>query len=170
MLKYAKARHIKVIPSLNFPGHARCAIKPMEARYDRLMSEGKEAEANQYRLIDPEDKSVYKSAQSYKDNVVSVGSQSVYDFYKKVMDEIALMYDEAGLELVDIHAGGDEVPEGSWTDSPQAAEVMKANPEYKDRKNLQAYFFKRLLETLKEDNYTMHGWEEVALLKNEQRG
>ena len=82
------------------------------------------------------------------------------------MDEIALMYEEAGLKLEDIHAGGDEVPEGSWSASPMAAEVMKANPEYKDPKNLQAYFFRRLLETLKEDNYNIHGWEEVALLKN----
>jgi hexosaminidase len=35
ILKYAKERHIKVIPELNFPGHARAAIKPMEARYER---------------------------------------------------------------------------------------------------------------------------------------
>src|SRR5690606_17592867 len=35
ILRYAKARHIKVIPELNFPGHARAAIKSMEARYQR---------------------------------------------------------------------------------------------------------------------------------------
>ena len=49
ILKYANERHIKVIPELNFPGHARAAIKAMEARYERLMKEGKEAEANEYR-------------------------------------------------------------------------------------------------------------------------
>lgn len=167
ILKYAKARHIQIIPELNFPGHARSSIKPMEARYERLMAEGKEKEANEYRLVDPDDKSVYISAQSFKDNVVSVARESTYRFYKKVMDEISLMYEEAGLKLVDIHTGGDEVAEGAWTKSPLAAEVMKANPEYKDPKNLQAYFFKRLLETLKDDNYTIHGWEEVALLKDE---
>jgi hexosaminidase len=132
------------------------------------MAEGKEKEANEYRLIDPDDKSVFTSAQSYRDNVVSVARPSVYRFYKKVMDEIALMYDEAGLKLTDIHAGGDEVAEGAWSESPLAAEIMKANPQYKDSKNLQAYFFKRLLDSLKTDNYRIHGWEEVALLKNEQ--
>ncbi len=166
ILKYAKSRHIQVIPEVNFPGHSRAAIKSMEIRYNRLMAEGKEKEANEYRLIDPNDKSVYLSAQLYKDNVVSVARESTYQFYKKVMDEISLMYGEAGLKLTDIHAGGDEVPEGAWTDSPMADEIMKQNPEYSDPKNLQAYFFERLLETLKESNYKIHGWEEVALLKN----
>lgn len=165
ILKYAKSRHIQVIPEVNFPGHSRAAIKSMEVRYNRLMSEGKESEANEYRLIDPNDKSIYLSAQLYKDNVVSVARASTYQFYKKVMDEISVMYNEAGLKLTDIHAGGDEVPEGAWTDSPMANEIMKQNPTYSDPKNLQAYFFKKLLETLKEDNYKIHGWEEVALLK-----
>ena len=170
ILKFAAERHIKVIPEVNFPAHARSSIKPMEARYQRLMAEGKEEEANKYRLIDPDDKSVYLSAQSLKDNVVSVARPSTYRFYKKVMDEIALMYEEAGLKLDEIHAGGDEVPEGAWTQSPMADELMKANPEYKDPKNLQAYFVKRLLETLKDDNYIIHGWEEHFLKKNENGG
>ena len=166
ILKYAKARHIQVIPGLNLPGHSRAAIKSMEARYNRLMAEGKEKEANEYRLIDPDDKSIYLSAQSYKDNVVSVANESTYRFFKKVVDEIALMYEEAGLKLKEIHTGGDEVPNGAWTASPLATKILKENPEYKDIKNLQAYFFKRLLRTLKDDNYIIHGWEEVALLKN----
>ena len=168
ILKYAKERHIKVIPEVNFPAHARSSIKPMEARYERFMAEGKEEEANKYRLIDPEDNSTYLSAQAYKDNVVSVARPSTYRFYKKVMDEIALMYTEAGLKLDEIHAGGDEVPEGSWTESPMAAEIMKENPHIKDPKNLQAYFVRRLLDSLKEDNYIVHGWEEHFLKKNEE--
>ena len=170
ILNYAKERHIKVIPELNFPAHARSSIKPMEARYQRLMAEGKEEEANEYRLIDPDDKSVYLSAQSFKDNVVSVARPSTYRFYKKVMDEIALMYEEAGLKLDEIHAGGDEVPEGAWTKSPMADEILKSNPQIKDPKNLQAYFVRRLLDSLKSDNYTVHGWEEHFLKKNDAGG
>ena len=170
ILNYAAARHIQVIPEVNFPGHARSSIKAMEARYKSLMAAGKEKEANEYRLIDPDEKSVYLSAQCYKDNIVSVARSSTYRFYKKVMDEVSLMYEDAGLKLTDIHTGGDEVPEGSWSDSPLAAEVMKQNPQYKDSRNLQAYFFKRLLNTLKDDGYNIHGWEEVALIKNEQGG
>lgn len=170
ILRYAKARHIKVIPELNFPGHARAAIKAMEARYERLMKEGKEAEANEYRLIDPEDKSEYLSAQSFKDNVVSVARESTYRFYEKVVDEISEMYTEAGLVLDEFHAGGDEVPEGAWTKSPMADSLMAAHPEIRDPKNLQVYFFRELLKRLKKRDLRVDGWEEVALLKNEKGG
>lgn len=165
ILKYAKARHIKVIPELNFPGHARAAIKAMEARYQRLMKEGNAAAANEYRLIDPDDKSVYQSAQGYKDNVVSVGRESTYRFYEKVVDEITKMYKEAGLPMDVMHAGGDEVAGGAWTKSPEAAKVLRDHPEIGDPKNLQAYFFRELVKRLKKRNLTVHGWEEVALLK-----
>jgi len=166
LLQYAHARHIKVIPELNFPGHARAAIKSMEARYNRLMKEGKEKEANEYRLIDPDDKSVYLSAQAYTDNTVSVARESTYRFYEKVVDEISLMYEEAGLKLEVFHAGGDEVPEGAWTQSPMAAKLMEEHPEIQDPHNLQAYFFRKLLKRLEHRGLRIDGWEEVALIKN----
>ncbi|WP_276371253.1 family 20 glycosylhydrolase [Chryseolinea sp. H1M3-3] len=168
ILKYANERHIKVIPELNFPGHARAAIKAMEARYEKFMKDGKEAEANEYRLIDPQDASVYLSAQGYKDNVVSVARESVFHFYEKVVDEITAMYAEAGLKLDEFHTGGDEVPEGAWTKSPLAAELMTKHPEIRDPKNLQAYFFRELLKRLKKRNLQVHGWEEVALMKTSE--
>lgn len=170
ILKYAKTRHIKVIPELNFPGHARAAIKAMEARYERLMKEGREDEANEYRLIDPDDKSQYLSAQAYKDNVVSVARESTFRFYEKVVDEIASMYEEAGLVLDEFHAGGDEVPEGAWTASPMARELLAKHPEIKDPKNLQTYFFRELLKRLKKRNLQIDAWEEAVLLKNEKGG
>ncbi len=166
ILKYAADRHIKIIPELNFPGHARAAIKSMEARYQRLMKEGKEEEANEYRLIDPEDKSEYLSAQLYKDNVVNVSRESTFRFFEKVVDEIGKMYEEAGLVMDIFHAGGDEVAEGAWTQSPEALELLQRNPDIKDPKNLQAYFFGELLKRLEKRNLTVHGWEEVALLKD----
>lgn len=166
ILKYAKSRHITIIPELNFPGHARAAIKSMEARYQRLMKEGKEEEANEYRLVDPEDKSVYLSAQLYKDNVVNVSRESVYHFFEKVVDEFAKMYEEAGLKMQIFHAGGDEVAEGAWTKSPEALELLKKHPEIGDPKNLQTYFFRELVKRLEKRNLEVHGWEEVALLKD----
>lgn len=165
ILKYAKERHIKVIPELNFPGHALAAIKSMEARYERLMKEGKEKEANEYRLIDPDDKSVYLSAQGYKNNVVSVARESSFHFFEKVVDEMAKMYKEAGLTMDTFHTGGDEVAEGAWTKSPMAAKLLKEHPEIGDFKNLQAYFFRKLLPRLEKRNLKVHGWEEVALNK-----
>ncbi|WP_439555167.1 family 20 glycosylhydrolase [Dyadobacter sp.] len=165
ILKYAAERHIKVIPEVNFPGHALAAIKSMEARYERLMKEGKEKEANEYRLIDPEDKSVYLSAQAYKNNVVDISRESTYHFYEKVVDEIAKLYKQAGLTLDTFHTGGDEVAEGVWTKSPNIAKLMKEHPEIKEYRNLQTYFVRNLLPRLEKRNLKVHGWEEVALTK-----
>jgi hexosaminidase len=165
ILKYAKERHIKVIPELNFPGHALAAIKSMEARYERLMKEGKEKEANEYRLIDPDDKSVYLSAQAYKNNVVNVARESTYHFFEKVVDEMAKMYQQAGLTMDTFHTGGDEVADGAWTKSPMAARLLKDDPTIGSAKNLQSYFFRRLLPRLEKRNLKVHGWEEVALIK-----
>lgn len=166
ILKYATARHIKIIPEVNLPGHAHAAIKAMEARYERLMKEGKEKEANEYRLIDPNDKSVYLSAQGYKDNVVDVTKESTYRFYEKVTDEIIKMYKEAGLTLDLFHIGGDEVADGAWTQSPLAQELLKKDPTIGNAYNLHPYFIRRLLPMLKKRNLQVHGWEEVALFKD----
>ncbi len=138
----------------------------MEARYQRLMKEGKEAEANEYRLVDPEDKSVYMSAQMYSDNVVDVTRPSAFHFYEKVVDEFEKMYKEAGLTMPVFHAGGDEVADGAWSKSPNAMALMKQHPEIKDPKNLQAYFFSELVNKMEKRNIEVHGWEEVALIKD----
>lgn len=166
ILQYAAKRHINIIPELNFPGHARAAIKSMEARYQRLMKEGKETEANEYRLVDPEDKSVYMSAQMYSDNVVDVTRPSAFHFYEKVVDEFEKMYKEAGLTMPVFHAGGDEVADGAWSKSPNAIALMKQHPEIKDPKNLQSYFFRELVTKMEKRNIEVHGWEEVALIKD----
>jgi len=165
ILKYAKARHIKIIPEVNLPGHAHAAIKAMEARYERLMKEGKEKEANEYRLIDPNDQSEYVSAQGYRDNVTDVTQESTYRFYEKVTDEIIKMYKEAGLTLDLFHIGGDEVAEGAWTKSPLAQALLKKDPSIGDAHNLHAYFIRRLLPRLQKRNLQVHGWEEIALQK-----
>jgi len=48
ILRYAKTRHIMVIPEIETPGHARAAIKSMTSRYHRLMKEGNKLEAEKY--------------------------------------------------------------------------------------------------------------------------
>ena len=164
ILKYANERHIKVIPEVNLPGHARAAIKSMEKRYEKYMDLGDEQEANRYRLIDPDDKSVYSSAQSFKDNVACVCRESVYRFYEKVIDVIIDYYEEAGVPLEYFHVGGDEVPNGPWTASPICDKLFEKTEGLK-AENLHTYFFKRTVDILKERDLTIAGWEETALKK-----
>ncbi|MCK4747962.1 MAG: family 20 glycosylhydrolase, partial [Bacteroidales bacterium] len=167
LLQFASDHHIEVIPEVNFPGHSRAAIYAMETRYDRLMKEGKPEEALKYRLIDPDDTSSYTSAQNYNDNVVCVCQEAPYLFYEMVVDEIIDMYREAGLTLKVMHAGGDEVPGGSWEDSPVCKAFLKEHPEIGGAIHLQAYFEGRLFEILKRKDLVMAGWEEIALKRDD---
>lgn len=166
ILRYAHQHHVRILPTINFPGHSRAAIRAMEARYQKFMKEGNVEKAEEFRLIDPEDQSIYNSAQNYDDNVVCVARESVYKFYSTVVGDIAEMYAEAGVPLEIFHTGGDEVPEGVWTASPLCSKLMETMPEIGDPKNLQSYFLKRAREILAAKNLKAGGWEEVALLKN----
>jgi len=167
IIQYAKSRHINVIPEIGFPGHSRAAIKAMEARYEKFMALGDEEKANEFRLIDPEETSEYRSAQWYSDNIVNVARPSTYKFYETVIDDVIEIYKEADVELEYMHTGGDEVPEGSWSESPMCKELMKQFPEYKDPRNLQAYGTRKIVEILNRKNLKIAGWEEVGLLKDE---
>lgn len=166
ILKFASQHHIEVIPEINFPGHARAAIYAMEARYDRLVAEGNPEEADKYRLIDPEDSSVYNSAQNFNDNVVCVCKEAPFLFFETVVDEVAAMYRDAGLELRMVHTGGDEVPAGAWSGSPVCNTLLESETEPGSVQGLQIYFESRLLDILSRKNLVMAGWEEIALKKD----
>ena len=118
ILKYANKLHIQVVPEFEAPGHARAAVKSMNARYARLMAEGKKEEANKYLLSDPNDKSVYSTAQYWTDNVIDVSLPSTYNFVETVINDVVGIYKEAGVPLKTINWGGDEVPHGVWEQSP----------------------------------------------------
>ncbi|AKJ41449.1 beta-N-acetylhexosaminidase [Pragia fontium] len=109
IVKYANARQIEVIPEIDIPAHARAAVVSMEARYDRLHKEGKEKEANEYRLLDPTDNSVTTSVQFYdRHSYLNPCLDSSKRFVDKVIGEIATMHKEAGQPLTTWHFGGDE--------------------------------------------------------------
>ena len=168
IIKYASHRYIEVIPEVCFPSHARAAIKAMEARYDHYMAKNDPQKANEFRLIDPNDKSVYLSAQMYKDNIVCVALPSVYNFYEKVVKDFVDMYEEAGLKLTTFNTGGDEVPNGAWAQSPLCAELMKSLPEIKDPRQLNGYFLEKTLGLLEKYNLQVSGWEEIVLNKDKK--
>src|SRR5664279_568960 len=63
ILRYANDRHIIVLPEIETPGHARAAIKAMNARYEKFMKEGNKEEAERNLLYDPNDQSKYSSNQ-----------------------------------------------------------------------------------------------------------
>lgn len=162
LLKYAKRRHIEVIPEIDMPGHIRSALKAMEVRYDRYMAEGKKDSAEMYLLTDFDDTTFYTSAQRFHDNTANPCMESTYRFVEVVVDELVEMYKEADLPLNALHIGGDEVPNGAFTYSPICQEFLANSDEYNSVSQLHKYFTTRTTEILKKYDIYTAGWEEVA--------
>ncbi len=165
ILRYATARHITVMPEIETPGHARASIKAMDARYRRLMAEGKQAEAVKYLLHDLNDKSEYNSVQYWNDNVIDVSLPSTYTFFETMINDIAGIYKEAGAPLNTIHFGGDEVPAHVWEQSPAYLTLKATHPEITGTGDLWYYFYGRINQLLKDKGFTLAGWEEMGLRK-----
>ncbi|OIN60453.1 family 20 glycosylhydrolase [Arsenicibacter rosenii] len=170
ILKYAAERHISVVPEIETPGHARAAVKAMDARYARFMAENKPAEAGQYLLRDLQDVSVYRSVQSWNDNVMNVALPSVYRFLETVTDDLLAMYREAGAPIQTIHFGGDEVPAGVWEKSPACQALMKTDPAVKNVDDLWYYYFRKVNELVRKQGLYLYGWEEVGMRKTRLDG
>ncbi len=161
ILQFATERHIEVIPEIDLPGHARAAIRAMEARYEKLTAAG-EDEAEAHRLTHPGDASKYRSVQMWNDNVIDVCLPSTYNFVETVIDDLVSMYDEAGTQLKTLHTGNDEVPHGVWIDSPACAPL--------DTESFNDYFLQKLYEILQSRGLNLAGWEEIALHEQTHNG
>lgn len=170
ILKYATARHIRVIPEIETPGHARAAIKAMDARYQRLIKAGDKEAAEYYLLRDLKDESKYRSVQGFDDNVINVALPSSYNFLEKVTNELIAMHQEANAPLTTIHFGGDEVPAGVWEKSPAAAQLAITHPAVKGTDELWFYFFSKLNKMLQSKSLYLSGWEEIGLRKQALNG
>ncbi|UCJ10312.1 carbohydate-binding domain-containing protein [Chitinophaga pendula] len=170
ILRYATDRHIRVLPEIESPGHARAAVKSMEVRYHRLMKEGKQQEATQYLLSDLQDKSEYHSVQYWNDNIMNPALPAVYTFLDAVVVALQDMYREAGAPLTTIHMGGDEVPNGVWEKSPAIQDLMKKEPAVKTVDDVWYYYYKKVYDLVKARNLELAGWEEVGMRKTKLDG
>lgn len=161
LLKYAHERGVQVIPEVEMPGHARAAIVAMRHRYDRFTAAGDTAEANRYRCFDPADTARFESAQGYYDNVLNPALDGTYRLLHKIIDEIAIMYSEAGLKLEAVHLGGDEVPKGCWSGSP-AIDALKKAHGYTSEHQVAEHFFTKIASWVSGRGFKVNGWQEVA--------
>ena len=162
ILRFAKSRHVEVVPEIDMPGHIRSAVKAMEARYFAYMEEGKEDSAKMYLLTDFDDTSHFSSAQRFKDNTANPCMESTYRFVQTVIDELVAMYKEAGAPLTTLHIGGDEVPQGAFAHSPVCNAFLKSQDVYNEPSDLHKYFTKRVKAMLDVYGINTAGWEEVA--------
>ncbi|HEY8401580.1 MAG TPA: family 20 glycosylhydrolase [Cytophagaceae bacterium] len=165
ILQFAKARHIEIIPKIDLPGHARAAIKSMDARYRNFMAKGDSVNAKKYLLRDLNDKSEYRSVQQYNDNVICPCQESSYTFIQTVVEDIKEIYTEANVPFQTIHLGGDEVPTGVWEKSPACKEFMSNNKNINSINDIKNYFLERTLNIIGKENL-VGGYYEDAVLEH----
>ncbi|WP_318454420.1 beta-N-acetylhexosaminidase [Photobacterium leiognathi] len=139
VIAYAADRGIMIIPEIDIPGHCRAAILSLPDL-----------------LIDPEDKSVYRSIQNYSDNILSPALKGTYSFISNVLNEVCELFPAPY-----IHIGADEVPVGVWTDSPACQKLM-AEHGYQDPKELQGHLLRFTEELIESKGKRMMGWEEAT--------
>ena len=168
ILQYADNRNIKIIPQISFPSHIRSAIISMDVRYQKYMELGNKVEAEKYLLSDPDDKSEYYSAQGFDDNIACICRESAFTFYEKVIDEIYLMYQEAGVEMDNFGVAADELPYGAWQKSPICNKFMEDNSIVGDYNTLYEIMQTRVYNKLSSYNATMTGWDDILLKLTEK--
>jgi len=155
LLRLCDSLGIKVITEIESPGHARAALRAMEARARRTGDKT-------YLMSEPEDTSSYTSAQSFRDNVMNPALEGTYRFIDKVVDEIRDMYRQAGVPFIGIHLGGDEVPGGAW-DSSSAAAHLCDSLGIEGTHALQGYYSRRIAQSMKDRGITLYGWQELGV-------
>ena len=168
ILKYANERNITVIPQISVPSHMRSAIVSMNARYQKYMEMGNQVEAERYLLIDPDDQSDYYSAQGFDDNIMCVCRESSFAFYEKVIDEIFLMYKDAGVEMTKFGVAADELPFGAWKKSPLCNKFMSENSISGDYNALYQLMQHRIYNKISSYGATMTGWDDILLKLTER--
>ena len=154
ILKYADSKGVTVIPEFDTPGHSRAAIRAMEWR-------AKITGDSTLRLIHDGDTSKYRTAQDFYDNIMNPALEGPYRFWSIVFDDVIDIYRQAGVPLVAVNIGGDEVAEHAWDGSDKAIQLMKEKG-MTDQRDLHAYFVEKVNEIARDKGIKTMGWEEIA--------
>lgn len=145
IVAYAKARHIKIVPEIETPGHASAAI----AAYPWLGSSEGQIEVP------------HTFGKHFA--IFNVTDRKVEQFIKDIIDEIAPLF-----QTDVIHIGGDEVRFDQWEQNPQIAAYKEAKG-YNSFMDIQIEYTNRMSHYFQDKSLTMMGWSEL-LGKNLHQG
>lgn len=136
VVAYAAARHIRVVPEIEMPGHAQAAI----AAYPQLGVTGKQPPVSS-------DWGVHTWLYNVDD--------STFEFLQNVLAEVVELFPG---EFV--HVGGDEAAKDQWAASPRVQARRKAL-QLPDDAHLQAWFIARMEQWLGAHDRRLIGWDEI---------
>ena len=137
ILRYAKQRHIRVMPEIEMPGHASAAI----AAYPWLGSKDEEIEVP------------VKFGKHYP--TFNVANPRVQEFLKDVVDEILELF-----ETDVLHIGGDEVRFDHWEENDEINALYKEKG-FTSYMDVQIDFSNMMSRYIQSKGARMMGWNEI---------
>ncbi len=137
ILAYAKARHIKIVPEIEMPGHATAAI----AAYPWLGSKDEIVE------VPAEFGKLY--------SVYNVTNPKVVKFLQDVVTEMIALF-----ETDVIHIGGDEVRFTQWEENPEIVKY-KESKKFNSFMDIQIEFSNKMSHFIQGKGASMMGWNEI---------
>lgn len=140
LVSYAAAHHVAIVPEIEMPGHSLAAL----ACYPELSCSGGPFE------IFP-----WSKGPGVTDNVFCPGNDSPFEFFDKVLAEVADIFPGAY-----IHIGGDEVPKKAWHACDKCQARMKAEGLTTEAE-LQSYFIRRVEQLVEKHAKRLIGWDEI---------
>jgi hexosaminidase len=141
VVRYAAARHIRVIPEIEMPAHSMAA---MEA-YPQLSCTGKP-------FVAPK---VVNESTEFTDPYCA-GDEAVFAFLEGVLTEVMDLFPDR-----DIHLGADEARKTTWKACPKCQARMRSLG-LKDEEALQGWFMQRMTGFLARHGRRAIGWDEMA--------
>ncbi|MCW2258112.1 hexosaminidase [Providencia alcalifaciens] len=137
VVQYATERGIRVVPEIDFPGHASA----IAVAYPEFMSASGPYSMQRYWGV--------------HQPLLNPTQENVYQFTDALIGELTSIFPDEY-----IHIGGDEVDPTQWKNNPSIQEFMQKN-NLKDTQALQAYFNQRLEKILTNHQRKMVGWDEI---------
>lgn len=137
LVKYARARHITLVPEFEMPGHASAAL----AAYPQYSCSGGPYFTDM-------------SAGVFA-GVFCAGNEETYPFLANILSELTGLFPGQY-----IHIGGDEVTKENWKGCPRCQALMRREG-LRTEHELQSYFVRRIEKTLNAQLRHLIGWSEI---------
>lgn len=133
IVRYAAERFIDVIPEIDMPGHATAANKA----YPEFSGGG---------------------SPKYPEFTFNPGKEGTYQYLTNILREVDALFPSQM-----IHIGADEVHFGNqhWNKDEAVQTLMKKN-NFKDLPAVEAYFVKRMADSIKALNNEVLAWDEIV--------
>ena len=147
LVAYAAARHIRIVPEIDVPGHCW----PVLINYPELA-----VSSNLYPdYVMPFCATYHVWGHQFTPNTLDPTNEKVYQFLDDVFTELVEIFPSEY-----IHFGGDEVVHSVWQNEPRIKQFM-ADKGMKRVEELQSYFVSRVSKIIRSKGKQPIGWNDI---------